>query len=294
MSWKLPPLNALKAFEAAARLGTMTAAGEELNVTQVAITRQIAALEESLRVNLFVREHRSIRLTKAGESLFVAVSRAFHELQSATESMNEGSVNVLKICGYATFTMRWLIPRLHRFHNLHPHIDIQLHSSMDMVDFERSDIDVAIRGGDGQWPAWDCVQLAPIELVPVCSPTLRTALKSKRFPGDLARVTLLHSKARPHDWRKWLEAVSAPTDRARTGITFDNGSLAYQAAIDGAGVAMAQHVLVADDLARGALVALSEVRIPSGDNYYFVAPRRRMPAKAVAFRDWLLKEIRAR
>jgi len=292
MSWKLPPLNALKAFESAARLGTMTAAGDELNVTQVAITRQIAALEASMRVALFVREHRSIRLTKAGETLFVAVTRSFHELQSATESMSEGSANVLKICGYATFTMRWLIPRLHRFHNLHPHIDIQLHSSMDVVDFERSDIDVAIRGGDGQWPAWDCVLLAPIELVPVCSPGLRTALKSKRFPGDLARVTLLHSKARPHDWRKWLESVSAPTDRARTGITFDNGSLAYQAAIDGAGVAMAQHVLVADDLAKGSLVALSEVRIPSGDSYYFVAPRRRMPAKAVAFRDWLLKEIR--
>ncbi|WP_439519297.1 LysR substrate-binding domain-containing protein [Hydrogenophaga sp.] len=292
MSWKLPPLNALKAFESAARLGTMTAAGDELNVTQVAITRQIAALEASMRVSLFVREHRSIRLTKAGETLFVAVTRSFHELQSATESMSEGSAIVLKICGYATFTMRWLIPRLHRFHNLHPHIDIQLHSSMDVVDFERSDIDVAIRGGDGQWPAWDCVLLAPIELVPVCSPGRRAALKSNRFPGDLARVTLLHSKARPHDWRKWLEAVSAPTDRARTGITFDNGSLAYQAAIDGAGVAMAQHVLVADDLAKGSLVALSGVKIPSGDNYYFVAPRRRMPAKAVAFRDWLLKEIR--
>ncbi len=292
MSWKLPPLNALKAFEAAARLGTMTAAGEELNVTQVAITRQIAMLEESLRVSLFVREHRSIRLTKAGETLFVAVTRSFHELQSATESMSEGSVNVLKICGYATFTMRWLIPRLHRFHNLHPHIDIQLHSSMDVVDFERSDIDVAIRGGDGQWPDWDCVLLAPIELVPVCSPGLQKSLKPDRFPGDLGHVTLLHSKARPNDWRKWLQAVCAPTDRARTGITFDNGSLAYQAAIDGAGVAMAQHVLVADDLARGSLVALSDVRIPSGDNYYFVSPRRHMPAKALAFRDWLLKEIR--
>lgn len=291
MGWELPPLNPLRAFEAAARLGTMTAAGEELHVTQVAITRQIAALEASLRVSLFVREHRSIRLTKAGETLFVAVTRSFHELQTATESMNEGAANVLRICGYATFTMRWLIPRLHRFHNLHPHIDIQLHSSMDVVDFERSDVDVAIRGGDGQWPAWDCVKLAPIELVPVCSPTLRNALETDRFPSDVGHVTLLHSKARPNDWRMWLEAVDAPVDRARTGITFDNGSLAYQAAIEGAGVAMAQHVLVADDLAKGSLVALSEVRIPSGDSYYFVAPRRRIPAKAVAFRDWLLKEI---
>ena len=284
MTWKLPPLNALRAFEAAARLGSMTAAGEELHVTQVAITRQVAALEDSLRVNLFVREHRSIRLTKAGESLFVAVTRSFHELQNAAESMSEGSSNVLKICGYATFTMRWLIPRLHRFHNLHPNIDIQLRSSMEVVDFERSDIDVAIRGGDGNWPEWDCVKLASIELIPVCSPALMAATALRHFPGDLNQITLLHSKARPLDWSKWLQA--------RTGITFDNGSLTYQAAIDGAGVAMAQRVLVADDLAKGNLVALSEVAVPSGDNYYFVAPRRHLPAKAAAFRDWLLEEAK--
>lgn len=293
MTWKLPPLNALRAFEAAARLGSMTAAGEELHVTQVAITRQVAALEESLRVNLFVREHRSIRLTQAGESLFVAVTRSFHELQNATESMSEGSANVLKICGYATFTMRWLIPRLHRFHNLHPNIDIQLRSSMDAVDFERSDIDVAIRGGDGNWPEWDCVKLASIELIPVCSPGLAATLALKDFPDEMRHITLLHSKARPLDWSKWLKALELPTDRAHTGITFDNGSLTYQAAIDGAGVAMAQQVLVADDLTKGNLLALSETAVPSGDSYFFVAPRRRIPAKAAAFRDWLLEEAKA-
>lgn len=288
MSWNLPPLSALRAFEATARLGTMTAAGEELHISQVAVSRQMASLEERLRVQLFVRGHRSVRLTGAGESLFVAVTRSFHELQTAVESMGTSSGNVLKICGYVTFTMRWLIPRIQDFHARHPGIDIQLKSSMEPVDFDRSDIDVAIRAGDGNWPDWDCVRLAQIELLPVCSPKLLGKQDAVDVLKNLSKMTLLHSKVRPLDWRTWLEAADLGQVNATSGITFDNSSFAYQAAIEGAGVAIAQKVLVAGDLANGQLVALSDLAVPSGDSYYFVAPRRRLLPKASAFRDWLV------
>lgn len=288
MGWHLPPLNQLRAFEATARTGSMTRAAAELLITQVAVTRQVAGLEQALRVKLFHRGNRQVRLTAAGESFFLTVTRVFRELQDATEGISGRTErHALKILGYSNFTMRWLIPRLSQFHARHPEIDIQLTSSMEAVDFERSDFDAAIRSGHGDWPQWNCLPLAPIELVPVCSPLLLQGADPLRHPAGLARHTLLHSVARPADWAIWLAACGEGTARAAGGIRFDNGSLAYQAAIEGVGVAIAQRVLVLDDLRAGRLVTPFETVVASGEWYYFVTPPNRNAPKVRAFRDWL-------
>lgn len=287
MSWTLPPLNTLKAFEATARLGTMTKASEELNITQVAISRQVANLEKSLRKQLFVRGGRRLQLTPAGESLFITLTRMFRELQEITESVSAGSSkSVLKICGYSNFTMRWLIPRLKEFHERHPNINIQLTSSMQTVDFDRSDFDAAIRSGDGLWPGWDCFELAPIDLLPVCNPKLAKELH-KAGPGSLGDFTLLHSIARPNDWRLWLDSLGIEGIDPQAGIKFDNGSLAYEAAVESVGVAIAQKILVIDDLRSGRLAAPFAHAVPSGESYWFVSPQNRRSSKLIAFRDWL-------
>lgn len=293
MMWTLPPLNALRAFEATARLGTMTAAAHELHVTQVAITRQIATLEEALHTKLFVRDARRVRLTDAGRSLFDAVSKSFRELQCTVESINGTTQkHLLKVCGYTNFTMRWLIPRLPNFREAHPDIDIQLRSSMDAVDFERSDLDVAIRSGSGDWPDWHCTLLAPIDLIPVCSPTLAGAGAgdAQAFVRQLRAHKLLHSSARPDDWARWLDVADVPGVDPHSGISFDNGSLAYQAAIEGVGVAIAQRVLVEEDLRSGRLVAPIDLAVSSGESYFLVVPDRRLSPKVKAFSAWLTRE----
>lgn len=289
MGWKLPPLNALRYFEATGRLGSMTKAAAEMNVTQVAISKQVTALEEALRVKLFTRGSRNLQLTPTGESLFIVVSRIFRDLQEVADQVSaKQQRRVLNIRGYTNFSMRWLIPQLANFHNRHPEIDIQLTSSTDNVDFERSDFDAAIRSGDGNWPHWDCTLLAPIDLMPVCSPRLLGTGQGLRHVDDLQHYPLLHSVARPHDWSIWLNAAGATAVNAYSGMKFDNGSIAYNAAIEGIGVAIAQRVLVLDDLRSGKLIAPFPAIVPSGESYYFVTPRGRTSPKVKAFRDWLV------
>jgi LysR family glycine cleavage system transcriptional activator len=288
VAWRLPPLNPLRAFEAAARAGGMTPAAAELGVTQVAVTRQVARLERALRVRLFDRAGRRLRLTPAGEALFMAATRCFRDLQEAAEHVSVAAEGrqVLRVVGYANFTLRWLIPRLGDFQARHPGIDLELTSSLEPVDFARSGFDAAIRSGAGAWPNRDCLPLAPIVLAPVCSPALARRL-GLAAPADLRRATLLHTAARPQDWARWLDGAGAPGVDPRGGIWFDNGGLAYQAAIEGVGVAMAQRVLVEEDLRRGRLVTPFSRSVETGEGYYFVAPPDRRPPKLLAFRAWL-------
>ncbi len=287
MNWKLPPLGALRAFEATARCGTMTKAGEELCVTQVAISRQVALLEKSLRTSLFERGGKRLQLTPSGEVLFLTLTRMFRELHNISEDIGSQSERrVLKICGYSNFTMRWLIPRLKDFHSRYPTIDIRLTSSLENVDFERTDFDAAIRSGEGNWPHCQAVELAPIELVPVCNPEIASAIAAMGTKA-LEHTTLLHSVARPNDWSAWMKAAGVVGADPYAGIKFDNGSLAYEAAIEGVGVAIAQKILVLDDVRRGRLVLPFEQAVSSGESYWFVWPEARRSSKLAAFRDWL-------
>ncbi len=283
------PLNALRSFEAAARRLSFTVAGQELGVSQVAISRQVKTLEEWLGAALFVRGTREISLTAEGARLLEAVRQALDGLSLATGQVRRrGRRDVLAIQAYTTFAQRWLIPLLGRFHDEHPDIEVRLTTSVSPVDFAQQDLDAAVRSGHGRsWPGLEADFLAPIVLLPVASPML-----VGQAP-DLARLTLLHSLARPDDWRLWLaKAEPAGQVDGSRGLRFESSTLAYEAALQGSGVAMGIEALVRGYLASGALVSPfgAPLRLPGG--YYLVRPMNRPASTAMQqFRTWLLAQL---
>ena len=205
----LPPLNPLRAFEAAGRLKSIRKAAEELSVTAGAVSRQVQILETHLGVPLFRREARSATLTAAGEKYLAEITEHLDGIREATMKLTGARGHpskILKVRAYVTFAMKWLIPRLSSFHNANPTMEVLITASLEAVDFENEDVDCAIRLGDGHWPEYEVDRLVANELVPVCSPKFRWAAKLKN-PSDLAGRTLLHSLSRPDDWKHWLRAA---------------------------------------------------------------------------------------
>ena len=289
---KLPPLNALRAFEAAARHLSITIAAEELHVTPGAVSRQIRSLEDGLGVQLLHRGHRQISLTRTGEDYYRAVTRAMDDLREATRRLGKRARRKqLKVRAYTTFAMRWLIPRLSSFHAANPGIEVLLTASLDPVDFRKEDIDGAIRLGDGKWSGVNTHRLVSNILVPVCSPGVAAGSPEVKKPADLQHQTLLHSIARPDDWAHWLKAARADAQvDARSGMTFQSSAMAYAAAMEGQGFAIAQRFLVAADLEAGRLVAPVRQAVDMGDfTYYLLTPADRKESASMAvFREWLL------
>jgi LysR family glycine cleavage system transcriptional activator len=292
---RLPPLNAIRAFEAAARHMSITLAADELNVTPGAVSRQIRSLEETLGLQLLERGHRQISLTRQGSDYFRAVTRAIEALRDATRRLQRRRQRKqLRIRAYTTFAMRWLIPRLSGFHAAHPDIEVLLKASLAPVDFRKEDIDGAIRLGDGDWPGSKAWRLVDNILAPVASPALLAAGPKLKRPADLAQHTLLHSIARPDDWAYWLEAAGAG-DRVdpRAGMTYESSAMAYAAAVEGQGIAMAQLFLVQKDLDEGRLAMPFRKTLDMGDfTYYLLTPgHREEPATMKTFRLWLLAQF---
>lgn len=289
---RLPPLNAIRAFEVVARRLSITVAAEELHVTPGAVSRQIRTLEDALGMPLFVRGHREITLTRAGEEYYQAVTRSMDVLREATGRLTRRTRRTqLKVRAYTTFAMRWLIPRLSSFHAANKGIEVLLTASLDPVDFRREDIDGAIRLGDGKWNGANAFRLVSNILVPVCSPAVA---KKVRSAADLQRQVLLHSIARPDDWACWLAAAKADAHvDARSGMTYQSSAMAYAAALEGQGFAIAQRFLVEDDLASGKLVAPFRKAVDMGDfTYYLVTPADRTESASMAtFRKWLLAQF---
>ncbi|MDV3127299.1 LysR substrate-binding domain-containing protein [Mycobacterium sp. 21AC1] len=269
------------------RLLSISKAAAELSVTPAAVSRQIRALEHFLRVPLFNRVHGGLELTPAGVRFLAEIGPLFTALEIATEAVRPGSRGtILKIRSPATFAVRWLIPRFASFHRLHPDIDVQLTTSPAPIDLDREDLDAGFQLGDGNWPSLCAQPLIPNELVPVVAPATHAALTD---PADLADATLLHSLARMDDWAQWLAAAGVRASNAYSGMKYETSLLAYQAAIEGHGVAIAQKALVAKELGDGTLVTPFPDTLDLGPHtYYFVwhARRRQSPA-LTAFREWL-------
>jgi LysR family transcriptional regulator, glycine cleavage system transcriptional activator len=292
--WRLPPLNPLKAFEAAARLGGVKRAAAELHVTEAAVSRQVRNLEESLGVRLFERRHRAVVLTNEGRLLLAEASGAFARLDAVTEALTGGrDANVLKIFSYPTFALRWLIPRISLFRSKHPGIQVELSVSHEFVDLKSTQFDGAIRAGTGDWPELRVTKLFPYVLVPACAPSLIAGSQQPKHVSDLSRFTLIHSLVRPDDWRLWLQGVGANVNLAgRSGLHLHSPGLAYQAALEGMGVAIAQPNLVADELASGRLVIPIDRAVELDESYFFVSSRARPEKSSVAsFRDLLLEHV---
>lgn len=296
MSRLLPPLNGLRAFEAAARHLSFTRAAEELNVTQAAISHQIKALEERLGIRLFRRLNRALMLTDEGQRLYPAARDAFDRLAEAVAALRaRDTLRSLTVSVLPSFAAKWLVPRLSRFQSLHPDIDLRITATERSVDLVDDDVDVAIRFGSGGWAGVRADLVAEDEVTPVCSPQLLPYLKQ---PADLARMTLLHENMLPlgefPEWPQWLQAAGVQGVDVSRGLRFSHTHILLQAAIDGRGVALGQLALAADDLAAGRLVAPFALRLPVGYAYWVVyLPATAERPKIKAFRDWVKAEMAA-
>ncbi|EEE07239.1 MULTISPECIES: LysR substrate-binding domain-containing protein [Burkholderia] len=289
----LPSLNALRAFEVCGRLLSVQLAANELNVTPAAVSRQIKLLEEQLGVQLFERGHRSIALTPVGERYLADIVRGFETMRTATINLTEARRRrTLKIRGYTTFSMNWLLPRLSTFHSEHPDIEVSLTTSLQPVDFHVEDVDAAIRLSHTPSSDVGYDRLIANELVPVCSPEFLRAHPdlTDGTPERLRDVPLLHSLARREDWSKWLDAAGVRGVNPLGGLSYESSILAYFAAAQGHGIAIAQRALVADQLREGALVMPFSFALDLGAfTYYLVYPHEHLSKpEFAAFRDWLL------
>ena len=291
MARRLPPLNGLRAFEAAARHLSFTRAAEELNVTQAAVSHQVKALEARLGIALFRRLNRALRLTEAGQAYLPAVRDAFDAIAEATGRLEaHRSGGVLTVTTLDSFAAKWLVPRLGRFRAGHPDLDVRISTSDGMVDFARDDIDLGVRYGGGQYPGLHTVRLMTEDIFPVCSPALLDGDRPLASPADLRHHTLLHDDMR-EDWRMWLLAAGVGGVDPTRGSAFSHSHLVVQAAVDCQGVALGRGALVAEDLAAGRLVRPFDISLPAKFAYYIVCPEATAEQpKIVAFRDWLLEE----
>ena len=290
---ELPPLNALKAFDSVARHESVSHAANELCVTPGAITKQIQHLESFLGVPLFIRRHRQIILNEQGKIFQRAVSKALLEIQTATNNIKGSAQNsTLKIRSYTTFSIRWLIPHAPKFLSANPEISLELTTSLDPVDFARDNIDCAIRLGSGDWPNATSTKLIDNVIVPVCSPQYLKGKKMKT-PKDLLACNLLHIKRRPNDWNLWFSGIGLSVDSIPQGMMCENSEIAYSAAKEGLGIAMAQYFLVRDDIELGKLVRPVMQSHDCGDStYYLVMPSNtQQNIHSRKFKEWILSEI---
>jgi LysR family glycine cleavage system transcriptional activator len=287
----LPSLNGLRAFEAAARHLSFTLAAAELNVTQTAVSHQIRRLEDQLGLRLFIRQKRSLALTREAQDYLPSVRSAFEDLRRATARLRrteqEGRLTVSTTASLAT---KWLVSRVAAFQDANPGMEVRITTSTHLVDFRREEVDIAVRYGHGSWPGLRAHWLMAERLFPVCSPRLLMDAKPLRRAADLEHHTLLHTTAWPDDWGLWLTAAGLPLSiAARRGMTFDLVFMAIQAAVEGLGIALGREHLVEADITAGRLIVPFNTLLPQDAGYYVVSPETTADTPRIArFRDWLI------
>lgn len=292
----IPPLNPLKVFEVVARTSNLTAAAVELRVSQSAVSRQVAVLEEYLGVQLFTRERVGVKLTEVGEAYARRIAPAFEAISEATRAItHKHADNVIRLRTYTTLTARWLIPRLPRFKASHPDLEVNITNSTAPLDFGAEQCDMAIVFGDGHWPDAEATLLLEDVIEPVCSPGFLAGVAPGAHPLQaLEGKRLLVSKYRKSDWPAWLAQAGDASvfDRAEK-MTFSSSILTWQAAMDGLGVAIGQRHMQEADIQAGRLVRPFGQPLKTGKGHYLVTPSvQRYSRKITAFKDWLVQESR--
>ena len=288
----LPPLNALRAFEAAARHGSFKHAADELGVTQGAVSRQVRLLEDWLGPPaLFLRLGQGVELTATGEALLGETAAALDRLSAAAaRHLVQGgkpAVEILRVNAFATFSLRWLLPRLAQFRARYPDVEVRLSTSNDDLESLRDSYDVIIRGGPDTFYLYESRLFLVERRLPICSPALlaRSPIGSV---DDLGRHVLLHTLKLPRIWSEWFAAAEHPPVEPAATLTFDHFYLSIQAALDGLGVAMGPGVLVADELRDGRLVApFGDISLPTKNYYAYVPEKRAGDAVVQGFCAWL-------
>jgi len=293
MARRLPPLNSLRAFEAAARLGSFTLAADELCVTHGAISRHVQQLESWLNKALFERFNRRVLLTADGERYLAEVSASFDRIAQATQQqlggrqpLGQPPQQMLRINAQATFALRWLVPRLSRFQARYPDIEVRLTTSNEAIEKVREDVDLFIRGGPKHLPGYVSKPFLSEVRRPVCSPKLSSG--KPMLPADLKHHTLLHSATYPGIWAEWLTLCGEPNLVPKSTVTLEHFFMTLQAAIDGVGMAMAPTALVADDIAEGRLVfPFAQPHLPPWHYFTYVPEARQHDPAPIAFCTWL-------
>ncbi len=294
---RLPPLNSLRAFEAAARWLSFAKAAEELFVTPAAVSQQIKQLEEHLGVPLFRRMTRAVQLTDEAKTVLPLITEGFDKLAEGVERLaREEESGLLTVSSAPTFAAKWLLQRLPDFSSQYPDIDVRLDASLDNRDFDRDGIDIGIRLGLGNYPGLQVTRVFGEEISLVCSPKLQAGPKPLRTPEDLRHHRLLHvewgefSIPLP-DWRMWTKAAGVEGINVKSGPRFTVENMAIEAAVSGAGVALVSNFAVRDELKSGSLVRPFDLVLKADFAYWLVCPPEHLRrAKVKVFCDWLLAE----
>jgi len=287
---RLPPLGALRAFEAAARHLSFTRAAAELCVTQAAISHQVRQLEDWLGMRLFARKGHALTLTSGGGSYLTELTQLFDGLAEATARLHGRPQNTLRITALPSFASRWLLPRLGDFRTRYPDIELKLTAAATLWSHTDDSFDIGIRSGLGRWPGFKADLIAREFLSPLCSPVLSAQLTE---PADLRDVTLLHDEPKGA-WRTWFEYAGVTPPRRASGVVFNDAGMVLQAAVEGQGVALGRLMLAAEDLAAGRLEQPFELTVPNDYSYWLAYPRASAGRPEVAaFRAWLLEQARA-
>jgi LysR family glycine cleavage system transcriptional activator len=291
MRQRLPPLNALKAFEAAARHGSFTRAAAELFVTQGAVSHQVKALETELGIKLFNRERQRLVITEAGREYHAVVRDALDRITLGTDRLlQRQNTGVLTVSTSPDFAAKWLVHRLGNFAEAHPEIDLRVSATLHHVDFAREEVDLAVRHGDGNWPGLEAVRLSSEQLFAVCSPKLLTGRRRLSKPSDILKYPLIHMDSRA-DWAKWLQAAGLEDADVIHGPVLNRASMVIDAAINGQGIALARTTLSAWDLISGRLVRPFPETLRLSKTYWIICPKATSALPKIAtFRDWLLAE----
>ena len=288
MSRRLPPLTALRAFEAAARHESLSRAADELAVTHGAVSRQVQELERWAGLQLFERRGRRLALTPIGRDYRDQVTAALNAIEAAGDALRRAAARQrLTISALPTFAMRWLLPRLGRFQQAHPHLEVRLTTSDRPLHQTEGNFDVAIRRGPENWPGFRASAFLSEFELPVCNPKLLET-RPLGAPGDLAQHVLLEAETRPDSWTRWLAAAGVDAPPALRRQSFDHYYVCLQAACDGLGVALASPQLIRDEIESGRLVLpLPDVPAPARPYCWIVPDRRRNDDAAKAFCGWL-------
>lgn len=296
MRKKIPPLNALRSFEAAARHGSFRNAADELCVSVSAISHQIKQLELTLNIELFTRKTRAVELTKTGKQYYPILRDAFDRIAEGTDLVLKPTrADVLTVQLYSTFAIRWLIPRLPDFQSRFPQINVRLQTSQLDVDFEHSDVDACVMIGNKTATGLHYTYLFSCEVFPVCSPNLLKGLEKLESPNQLNDYTLLQVYPSDRDWYIWLDEVSCNTVDPETGLQFDSYDHAISTALQGMGIALGMQPYVCKELASGMLIEpFPSMRVKHHSEWYFVYRQEKQEQKKIQlFEKWLIEQIEA-
>jgi LysR family transcriptional regulator, glycine cleavage system transcriptional activator len=293
MTRRFPPLSALRPFEAAARLESFSRAAEELSITHGAVSHQVRALEEHLGAPLFARHGKRVTLTSAGRAFAEKVRGALEDIAQAADALRTRRDDRLTVSVLPSFASRWLMPRLIRFMDANPKVEVNVIATTVLANFSADEVDVAIRFGPGPWPPLVCEKFLEDEYFPVASPKMNRG-KLPKTPREMLRLGIIREDR--DYWQAWLEKAGVPIEEAvaARGPIFNDSTYALQAAARGEGVALARRSIVEEDLERGTLKRLFDITVASRERYWFVSPKETAESpKVKAFRKWVRDELRS-